>query len=275
MVRIDTIRRPEPASVVTVNDTVIERAAIAREVQNHAGASPKAAWDSATRALVVRELLLLRARALGLAATPRAEGGLRETDDEASIRALLELEVRTPTADEASCLRYYHANQTRFRSPDLFEPLHILFKAARTDAAGYGKAVTSAEAVLNELASAPDRFDELARALSDCPSASDGGRLGQVTPAEVTREFAAVLVSLGAGETCSTPVCASYGVHVLRLDRKIAGSVLPFTQVRERIASYLEESASRRALAQYVALLAGQARISGIDMPSALSPLVQ
>src|SRR5271165_2720678 len=92
-------------------------------------------------------------RALGLAAEPRSEDGLRETDDEALIRALLELEVRTPTADEASSLRYYRANQARFRSPDLFEPLHILFKAPRTDEAAYAKATASAsaEAVLTEL----------------------------------------------------------------------------------------------------------------------------
>src|SRR5208283_6058959 len=190
---IDTVRRSEPAVVVAVNDAVIKRAAIAREVQNHADASPKAAWDSATRALVVRGLLLQRARSLGLAAEPRSEDGLRETDDEALIRALLELEVRTPTADEASCLRYYRANQARFRSPDLFEPLHILFKAPRTDEAAYAKSRVSAEAVLTELASAPDRFERLARALSDCPSARDGGRLGQVTQAEVTPEFATAL----------------------------------------------------------------------------------
>ncbi|HME21683.1 MAG TPA: peptidylprolyl isomerase [Acetobacteraceae bacterium] len=275
--RVDTVRRSEPAAVVAVNDAVIERAAIAREVQYHANASPKVAWDSATRALVVRELLLQRAHALGLAAKPRSEGGLRETDDEALIRTLLELEVRTPTADEASCPRYYRANQARFRSPDLFEPLHILFKAPRTDEAAYAKAkaTASAEAVLTELVSAPDRFESLARALSDCPSARDGGRLGQVTPTEVTPEFVAAVESLRAGETCRTPVRASYGVHVLRLDRKIAGSVLPFAQVQERIASYLEECASRRALAQYVALLAGRAQITGFVMPGAASPLVQ
>jgi peptidyl-prolyl cis-trans isomerase C len=66
-----------------------------------------------------------------------------------------------------------------------------------------------------------------------------------------------------------------YGVHVVRLDRKVAGAVLPFEQVRERIASYLEANASRRAAAQYVALLAGQARISGFNIAGASSPLVQ
>jgi peptidyl-prolyl cis-trans isomerase C len=64
-------------------------------------------------------------------------------------------------------------------------------------------------------------------------------------------------------------------VHVLRLDRKIDGEVLPFEQVQARIARYLEDNAARRAAAQYVALLAGQARIDGFVMAAAASPLVQ
>lgn len=64
-------------------------------------------------------------------------------------------------------------------------------------------------------------------------------------------------------------------VHVLRLDRKVEGVVLPFEQVRDRIAACLEASSSRRAAAQCMTLLSGQARISGFDMAGATSPLVQ
>jgi len=272
--RIETLRRSTRPEVA-VNGAVIANAAIAREVQNHAGCSPKAAWDEATRALVVRELLLQRARTLGLAVEPRSQNGLRETDDEALIRALLETEVRTPTADDAACRRYYQAQKARFRSPDVFEPLHILFQAAQHDEAAYAAAVSRAEAVLAELRFDPTRFGELARALSDCPSASEGGRLGQVLRGETTPEFEAALLRLEAGQTCAEPVRTRYGLHVLRLERKATGEVLPFEQVRARVAAYLEESAWRRAVAQYVALLAGDAEITGFDMPGATSPLVQ
>ncbi len=81
---------PNPA--VSVNAVIIPTAAIAGEVQNHPGASPKAAWEEAARALVIRELLLQRARALGLTDAPRSKGGLRETEEAALIRALLEIE---------------------------------------------------------------------------------------------------------------------------------------------------------------------------------------
>src|SRR6266567_1783975 len=100
--RVETRRSSRPA-IVAVNEAVIASADIAREVQNHEGASPIIAWEAATRALVVRELLSQRALALGLVAEPRSENGLRETDEEALIRMLLEAEVKTPTAEEADC----------------------------------------------------------------------------------------------------------------------------------------------------------------------------
>jgi peptidyl-prolyl cis-trans isomerase C len=261
--------------IVSVNGVTIPHAEIAREVQNHAAESPKAAWEEATRALVIRELLLQRARKLDLLAKPRAQEGARETDEEALIRQLLETEVSTPKADDAVCRRYYDGHQSRFRSPDLFEPAHILFKAKRDDAVAYDGAVAQAEAVLAELANKPDRFESLAGSLSDCPSGAEGGRLGQVVRGETTPEFETFLVALEPGQLCPTPVRTRYGVHVLRLDRRIEGKAMPFEAVRDRIAAYLEERTWRRAVAQYIALVAGQAQITGFDLPAATSPLVQ
>ena len=82
--------RGADAPVVSVNGAVIANAAIAREVQNHAGASPRQAWESATRALVVRELLLQTRRVAGTrgrAAQPgRAAGNRRGGADPCAAR---------------------------------------------------------------------------------------------------------------------------------------------------------------------------------------------
>ncbi|HVC61246.1 MAG TPA: peptidylprolyl isomerase [Acetobacteraceae bacterium] len=254
--------------VITVNDTTIPTAAIAHEVQNHQADSPGAAWQQAAQALVIRELLLQRARSLDLVAMPRAQDGARETDEEAIIRVLLEREIRTPKADDAVCRRYYDSHSARLKTPDLFEPAHILFKARRDDAAAYARAVDRAQAVLHELAEHPDRFDGLARSLSDCPSAAEGGRLGQVGRGATTPEFETFLLAMEPGQICPTPVRTRYGVHVLRLERKVAGQPLPFDTVRDPIATYLEASTWRRAVAQYIALLAAQARVTGFDLPA-------
>lgn len=260
---------------VSVNDVAIDRATIAREVQNHAADTPKQAWELATRALVIRELLLQRARMLALIAEPREQDGARETDEEALIRQLLEREVQVPTADEAVCRRYYDSHAQHFRGPDLYEPAHILFKARRGDKEGYARAVAQAETVLGELAAHPDRFDSLARSLSECPSATEGGRLGQILCGDTTPEFETALAAMQPGQIRAAPVRTRYGVHVLRLDRRVEGAALPFAAVRARIAAYLEERSWRRAIAQYIALIAGQARIAGCDLPAATSPLVQ
>ena len=161
-------------------------------------------------------------------ADPRTVDGARETDEESLIRLLLEREVITPKADDAICRRYYDSNPARFRSPDLFEPAHILFKARRDDAEAYAKAEAQAAAVLADLQQHPDRFDSLARSLSDCSSATEGGRLGQIVQGETTPEFETFLVAMEPGQICPTPVRTRYGVHVLRLDRRIAGETLPF-----------------------------------------------
>jgi peptidyl-prolyl cis-trans isomerase C len=273
--RTVTLRPAEPRPPVAVNDVAIPPAAIAQEVQHHAGGSPQAAWQAATQALVVRELLLQRARACGVTATPRSQDGLRETEEEALIRTLLETEVRIPSADAASCRRIYDANPARFRTPDLYEPLHILFQADAADAQAYATALAQAEAALAALRAAPDRFESLARSLSACSSAQDGGRLGQVTRGETTPAFEAAMVALEPGQLCPEPVQTLYGVHVLRLDRKVAGLVPPFEAIQPQIAAWLEETAWRRGVAQYLSLLAGQATITGCALPSASSPLVQ
>ena len=72
---------------VSVNGMAIARDDIQREMQHHPASKPIAAWQQAARALVVRELLLQRAKFLGLAPEPISdEVGRRETDDEALMR---------------------------------------------------------------------------------------------------------------------------------------------------------------------------------------------
>lgn len=267
--------RREAASTIAVNGVLLSRADIAREVQHQRAPSPAEAWREATRALIVRELLLQRARALGIVAEPHREGDRRETEEEALIGALLDAEVKVPRVDEAACRRLYDANPKRFRSPDRFEPQHILFRVARTDTAGYAAALSRAREIIAELRNAPERLAVLALRQSDCPSAAAGGRLGRVGPGETTPEFEAALHRLRPGEIAGSPIETRYGVHVLRLERRIDGAIQPFEQVHPRIAAWLEDAAWRCAVAQYVSLLVGRAEITGFAMDGAESPLVQ
>lgn len=259
-----------PRKRVAVGGIVIPHDAISREAQNHGAPTPIAAWTAAARALVVRELLLGEARRLGIAGAPASdEEGRRETDDEAVIRALIEQEIDTPAPDEEACRRYYDRNRKRFRSADIYEVSHILFAARRDDPAAFKRARDDATAALAILAREPGKFAELAKAHSACPSANQGGNLGQVTTGQTTHEFEAAMKALEPGGMCEAPVETRYGFHIIRVERRIDGRELPFELVRERIAGYLTERVHRMAVAQYVARLAGRVEIEGVALPAA------
>ncbi len=273
----DTAPSPERVAMspVIVNGVAIPRKAIAAEVQNFPAANPGASWRAATEALVIRELLLQEARRLGIALTQRRDrDGRCETEEDALVRALLERQITVPEADEATLRRFYDNNLHRFVSAPLYEADHILIAARRDDAAGFAAARDKAAALATILAADPDRFAALARAHSTCPSAGVGGNLGQIGPGETTLEFEAALAALPVGAV-SGPVETRYGVHLIRLRRRIEGRQLPFEAVRERIAVYLDDHVRRQASAQYLALLVGRADIQGIVLAGADSPLVQ
>jgi peptidyl-prolyl cis-trans isomerase C len=255
---------------VAVNGVAITRDRIARESQNHPSASPLKAWQAAAHALVVRELLLQEARRIGIVAIPRDDGeGRRETDEESLIRALIEQEVATPSADTETCRRYYEQNRHRFRSADLFEAAHILIPAVRDDKQGSSAARALAADLISQLRDHPERFAEMARAHSACPSAAQGGNLGQISDGQTTPDFERALKALAPGAMTQEPVATRYGFHIIRLDRRIEGRALPFEMVADRIADYLADSVRRRAIAQFIARLVSAATVTGIEMPGA------
>jgi peptidyl-prolyl cis-trans isomerase C len=274
---VDTAPSPERVVMppVTVNGVAISRKAIAGEVQNFPAANPGEGWRAATRALVIRELLLQEARRLEILVEQKADAdGRRETEEDALTRALLEREVKVPEADETMLRRFYDNNRSRFLSAPLWEADHILIAARRNDTGGFAAAREKASALATVLAGDPDRFADIARDHSACPSAALGGNLGQLGSGDTTPEFEAALTKLAPGEI-SGPVETRYGIHVIRLRRHVEGRQLPFEAVRERIAAYLDEHVRRQASAQYIALLVGRADIRGIDLAGAASPLVQ
>lgn len=267
------VGRPVP---VSVNGRMIASADIARETQHHASADPDEAWEGAARALAIRELLRQEAERLAIDAAPiEDDEGRRETVDEARLRALLEREVVVPRADEATCRRYYVSNRGHFRSPDLFEVAHILLPAAPGDTTARDAARRAAQALIAELRERPNVFASLCASHSACPSREQGGNLGQIGPGQTVAEFELALSRMAPGAVHGEPVETRYGLHVVRLDRRIDGRELPFELVRQRIADYLDESVERRALQQYVAVLASRAVVAGVDLGAQHGLLVQ
>jgi peptidyl-prolyl cis-trans isomerase C len=261
--------QPAPPSfgIVRVNGVEIEPEAIAEETQHHPAESGEAAWQQAARALAVRELLLQEARRRAITADPETdESGRSEVEEEAVIRALLEKLVEPPAASEEECRRYYDANSHHFRTPDLFEPSHILIEPEGDDAAGWAAAEAEARAIAFEVGNNPEAFAAAAREFSRCPTAHQNGSLGQIRRGELVPSVQEAIEKLAEGTTARDPVRSRFGWHVIRLERRIEGQTLPFEVVKDRIADMLDARAWAVAAARFTAELARSAEIEGIQV---------
>jgi peptidyl-prolyl cis-trans isomerase C len=216
-----------------------------------------------------RELLRQRAISIGLLDAAIAD---RASIDQA-FEELLAREVITPTPTDDECRRYYDNHRQEFQSGDLACVRHILFQV--TPSVRVPEIRARAEQTLNELLRQPERFDAVARELSNCPSGQHGGNLGQISRGDTVPEFERAVFRLAPTGILRELVKTRYGFHVVAVDKYIPGRTSPFEAVREQILEKLKVSVEEHALRQYVSILAGRAQVAGADFESAETPLVQ
>ena len=251
---------------ITINGVSIGDDAIDAEAANHeAAAAPR---HAAAYALAIRELLLQRAAEVGHAELDRSD----EEACDAAIERLLDQEAPVPEPVESECRKFYERHRERFVVGELVEAAHILF--AVTPDARLEAIRRQAEGILKQARAEPERFAELARRFSNCPSGAEGGSLGQIHRGQMVPEFESAIFD---GEPGVLPrlVNTRFGFHVVRIERHIAGRTLEFDTVRPDIARALSERVRTKAAEQYVRILASRAAISGIDLEPAQSALVQ
>jgi peptidyl-prolyl cis-trans isomerase C len=255
---------------IKVNGVALEAESIARELQYHPAPNRQEAVFLACQALVIRELLQQRIQALGLQVTPQAG----EPAEEAAIRALIECEVPLPVADEAACQQFFERNRQRYASAPLLAARHILLACPADDADERDAMRAQAEQLVSQLQQPGADFAALAMAHSACPSKAQGGALGQISKGQTVPEFERQLFRLPLG-LASQPLERRYGFHVVWVDQRIEGQLLPYEAVEGSIRAELNQRVWQVAVAQYLKGLVGEADIQGIILDGAESPLVQ
>ncbi|MBC3831828.1 peptidylprolyl isomerase [Undibacterium amnicola] len=245
---------------VIVNGYELSDAEMEKELPEHQGAADP--MKSAMTALVLRRVLLDKANELGL-----------QGEDEDKIEALLVREVLVPKPSSEECLRHYQAHPQRFTVGELVEANHILFQV--TAALDLDNLRKHAEIVLQDLLDNPANFAAMAKANSNCPSSEVGGNLGQLTRGDTVPEFEKVIFSAEEHKIVPRLVETRFGLHIVQLGRKLAGKLLPFEQVESKIADAMQRASHDHAMRQYLQLMVGQAKISGIELEGADTPLVQ
>jgi peptidyl-prolyl cis-trans isomerase C len=223
------------------------------------------------------ELLRQEAIAAGLldAADPAPVQGAISEAAGSAIEALLERELPTPEPSEEACRRHHAANLARYAIGERALVRHVLF--AVTPGVDVNALRQRAEACLIDLRSSSgnDRFAAVAASTSNCPSGAQGGELGWLTAADCAPEFAREL--LGHTEIGVLPrlVHSRFGLHVVEVLARESGVQPSFESVRAAVAQSLRQQSFATALRQYLQWLAGQARVQGVELDAATTPLVQ
>ena len=212
-----------------------------------------------------RRALLARAAELGL-----LEGGdpdrvtfASAEDERALLLGVLDEDVPWRTPDEAEARRWFDAHAERYRRGAVREVSHILY--AVTPRVPVAALLRLAEERLAAIAADPQRFDELARRESNCPSGAEGGRLGALSQGEAVPEFESAVFAAKAAGLLPALVASRHGFHIVRIDRVEEGELPSFEDCREQVLRDLGTEAWTAACRQYLARLSD----------GSASPLVQ
>ena len=240
---------------ITVNGVEITDAQIQAELPHHDDAPD--AHDATVQELILRELLLQTAKAEGLDTSVPEE----------AIGELLSTKVAPPAASDEDCRNFYAENPQAFVRGEQAEASHILF----TPETGVPDSLmrAKAEGILNELKAEPYKFEALAKQHSACPSGQQGGALGQFGRGQMVPEFDAAVFTMGENELLPELVETQFGLHIIRTGKKTAGEPVSFDEAKDRLAEFLTETASRRAMHEYLQSLVQKADIQGYDLQGA------
>lgn len=197
-----------------------------------------------------------------------------------AIEQMLEALVPTREPSDDECQRYYAAHTSELTVGQAMHVRHILF--AVTPGVNVHALSIRAETALLELSRKdvpPQRFEQLAAELSNCPSSAQGGDLGWITPQECSPELANELfmqtdVRYGMG-VHPRLVHSRFGFHIIEVLGRRKGKTPSFEDARTTIAQRLAQQARATALRHHMMALVAAADIQGIELEGADSPLMQ
>lgn len=168
--------------------------------------------------------------------------GTSETDVRSRIREKLKLqkyldeEIGKIEVSDSEARQYFERNRSEYERPQQVRARHIL---VRDDTGAQERLDRVREALAGD-----STFEEVARALSEGPSARKGGDLGYVSRDRMADAFAEAAFALDTG-TISEPVKTRFGYHFIRVDDRRDTRPADFEASREEIDKAVRQEKQR------------------------------
>lgn len=153
---------------------------------------------------------------------------------------------------------FYEMHRERFETPELRVTRHILVTinpdyVENTAAA----AMSRMREIERRLGGRASRFADLASRYSECPSAMEGGRLGDIRRGVLYPQLDAALFRMAEGELSPT-IETEAGLHILYCEKIKPTKRVPFSRAAPRIRAVLEERRRRNCQKAWLSGLRGR-----------------
>lgn len=171
--------------------------------------------------------------------------------------------ISKPTDEQIKA--YYDENKDQFSEPEKIHAKHILIKAADGNDPNKGKAEAKAKAedVLKKLKGGAN-FEETAKAVSACPSAKNGGDLGEAPKGSFVPAFEKAAYALEPNQM-SDVVETEFGFHIIKLVSHTPASTTSLDQAKDKIAQQLGNKQKEDVVVNYIQQIKKEADIKFVD----------
>ena len=109
-----------------------------------------------------------------------------------------------------------------------------------------------------------EKFAELAKANSACPSKEEGGDLGAFGRGQMVPEFDKAAFEMKVGEI-SAPVKTQFGYHLIMKTKDVAATTPPPMPSKEEVLTYVKQNRNREAINKFMKDILTKAKIEVVD----------
>ncbi len=189
---------------------------------------------------------------------------IREMD---LVRSLIEQKISPSIqVSDEEVASFYADHPEMFANDAQVHARHIITAATEdADAATVAAAATKAKKA-RERALAGEDFAELAREMSEGPSAPKGGDLGFVTREQMVQAFADAAFALEPGQI-SEVVRSNFGFHVIKVEEKRPAGTLPLDEVSDDLQAMLVQQRIGQEVGKMVEALVDKGTITPLAAP--------
>lgn len=150
---------------------------------------------------------------------------------------------------------FYEMHHDRFSTPETRQARHILVTINPQYAENTPTAARqNIQQLLEKLAGRGNRFEQFAKRYSECPTAMEGGKLGDVKRGQLYQQLDGVLFNMQEGEI-SDIVETELGLHILYCEKIMPAKRLPLSKAYPRIRQHLQERHRRNCQKAWLAKL--------------------